>query len=581
MRSFIIFLVLATCISAKGAIEKISVNIYFETAQSELDFDEVEKLHQIIANIHPEDDYEIVVKGHADYRGTSGYNQQLSIDRAKAVSDYLVGQGVDAKSLASHYFGEQNSSPSNPLHEDRRVEVTLVKYKFMNVRELEAALNPAVKQNFEINPGKEVMIEGEEGVKILIPEGAFTRSDGSPVTENVEVSLVEALAIQDYLAYGLATRSGKELLETGGMLKLEAKTLSGEEVIIDGSNPIVVSVPATNRMDGMELFTSSSDGADWIPVGQKLESKASLELPPRPVFRYKDLPYPEFIPDEKDKPNQPIKPSKPRMPNFPEEGRFKSKIKWYQQLNKREIQELQNIRYEKALARYHKQMNRYNRRTGGYNKKYASYLEDKNNYEMKLAEWKEGIERQKQDYKLTNAYQEVAIKNQMRRAIAREDYEKELEEWRDIRNQRIGELGERMDAMGATTESALNNYVFAFNDLGWINIDRFYKLPEDETQMIVLNDPDTTTEKVLLVFKNLNSIITFKQVDQQYKYERIPKKESAAILAYKVQDGRAMVYFKEKNEGEEEYDINYKPTKFSELRELMSRYGMTSASTKL
>ena len=47
----------------------------------------------------------IDIEGHADERGPEWFNQKLSEDRAKAVLDFLVKQGVDSKRLSSKGFG--------------------------------------------------------------------------------------------------------------------------------------------------------------------------------------------------------------------------------------------------------------------------------------------------------------------------------------------------------------------------------------------------------------------------------------------------------------------------------------------
>ncbi len=63
--------------------------------------------------------------GHTDAVGSAAYNEDLSARRARAVRDYLVGQGVTPDRLDSRGFGE--TRPKNLLDpeaaENRRVEV--------------------------------------------------------------------------------------------------------------------------------------------------------------------------------------------------------------------------------------------------------------------------------------------------------------------------------------------------------------------------------------------------------------------------------------------------------------------------
>lgn len=54
----------------------------------------------------------IVIGGHADERGEAGYNEQLSLRRARTVRQYLVKRGIQPKVIEIRYFGE--AWPTNP-----------------------------------------------------------------------------------------------------------------------------------------------------------------------------------------------------------------------------------------------------------------------------------------------------------------------------------------------------------------------------------------------------------------------------------------------------------------------------------
>ena len=71
------------------------------------------------------------IEGHTDSDGKDASNQKLSEDRAKAVKDYLVTNGITADRLSSAGFGESKPIDSNKTNagkaNNRRVEVNLVK----------------------------------------------------------------------------------------------------------------------------------------------------------------------------------------------------------------------------------------------------------------------------------------------------------------------------------------------------------------------------------------------------------------------------------------------------------------------
>jgi outer membrane protein OmpA-like peptidoglycan-associated protein len=67
----------------------------------------------------------ILVEGHTDAAGTDRYNEALSLRRAQAVRDYLVGRGVSADWLTTRGRGRSTLlRPDAPLSaENRRVEL--------------------------------------------------------------------------------------------------------------------------------------------------------------------------------------------------------------------------------------------------------------------------------------------------------------------------------------------------------------------------------------------------------------------------------------------------------------------------
>lgn len=50
----------------------------------------------------------VIIEGHCDNRGSIGYNFNLGLRRAEAVSKFLIAQGVDQKRLAVISYGKGN-----------------------------------------------------------------------------------------------------------------------------------------------------------------------------------------------------------------------------------------------------------------------------------------------------------------------------------------------------------------------------------------------------------------------------------------------------------------------------------------
>jgi len=65
-----------------------------------------EKVRNAAGILRREGYLKVVLEGHADSRGSEEYNQRLGLDRAKAVKNELVAQGIPVDTLSTVSFGE-------------------------------------------------------------------------------------------------------------------------------------------------------------------------------------------------------------------------------------------------------------------------------------------------------------------------------------------------------------------------------------------------------------------------------------------------------------------------------------------
>ena len=105
-------------------------NIFFDFDKANLlqqSYNELIKLTEIL-KAHPK--MRIEVRGHTDNHGSAEYNQRLSENRAKAVVNFLVSQGIDIKRLQYKGFGKSQPIESNATEEgrakNRRVEFKIL-----------------------------------------------------------------------------------------------------------------------------------------------------------------------------------------------------------------------------------------------------------------------------------------------------------------------------------------------------------------------------------------------------------------------------------------------------------------------
>jgi peptidoglycan-associated lipoprotein len=81
--------------------------VFFDTDSSEIDITSRKVLDRNAEILQEHMDVKVQVQGHADERGTVDYNLQLGNERADAVKDYLVNQGVASERITVISYGEE------------------------------------------------------------------------------------------------------------------------------------------------------------------------------------------------------------------------------------------------------------------------------------------------------------------------------------------------------------------------------------------------------------------------------------------------------------------------------------------
>ncbi|MGD1108479.1 MAG: OmpA family protein [Terracidiphilus sp.] len=120
--------ILETRDSARGLIVSMS-DVLFDTGQYSLKPGAREKLAKVAGILIAYPGLNIAVGGYTDNVGGDDMNQKLSENRAGAVRDYLVQEGVTANSVSATGFGNSSPVASNDnsagRQENRRVELVV------------------------------------------------------------------------------------------------------------------------------------------------------------------------------------------------------------------------------------------------------------------------------------------------------------------------------------------------------------------------------------------------------------------------------------------------------------------------
>lgn len=120
--------VLSTRDTARGLIANMS-DVLFKSGSFELLPGARERLAKVSGIVLAYQGLHLAVEGHTDSIGTDEYNRRLSEQRAEAVRDYLVQQGIKSDAITSSGFGKTEPVASNDTPEgrqqNRRVELVV------------------------------------------------------------------------------------------------------------------------------------------------------------------------------------------------------------------------------------------------------------------------------------------------------------------------------------------------------------------------------------------------------------------------------------------------------------------------
>ncbi|MBP6334739.1 MAG: hypothetical protein KA444_04635 [Bacteroidia bacterium] len=356
---------------------------------------------------------------------------------------------------------------------------------------------------FYISAGKDTVLEGSSGTRIRIEKNTFIDSKGQLVQGAVKLELKEAIACADIALANLLTTSNGELLQTDGMIFLNA-TQQNEPLSIAESKNIQLAVPTEKRVDDMQIFSaeinSQNEEINWVQPQnivqptQDTVTTSKIAITPAKKRVTNEV---EVSTDMQISLTPPIKPQQVNpgtdtiinlvfdTASFPELADYRnvkfklrsnknfhvddSKIIWHSiDLEKTNEDGIYLISFyafdeEKEISRQYKvstvfaEGEDFQLASKIYNKKFEEFERKKRNLEQLR------IDEEKQ--RAIAAKQEEDLYNQQLLMAAEQARQEQVEQLRQI--ERSGDL--------VSISNSLQYYVFGVDQLGWSNIDRFYK----------------------------------------------------------------------------------------------------------
>ncbi len=539
-------LLIAPCIalSLLGQQAERRAMIHFAVDDHRLDAQATHDIEAFLSGCVLNDEFNITLLGHTDSDGGNGYNEVLARNRARTVREQLVSSGVPAERITLQSFGERRPLLANTSAEDkqqnRRVEIVFTRAALSGLADLQQRIGSERVTQQVIDPSKDHWIAGQQGSAVRLAAGSLFDADGQPANGPVQVTMTEALALNDMIAEGLSTVANGRMLITGGMLRVDAQDARGRPLQLAADASMLVTLPAAIRQNGMTLFTSNT-GADWNDTRRAPMDLSAMKLPPRPQCAWPTYQPPFYKPDLSAKPPKPVEPVRPIEPQPPRRESYRSSVRWYQFMSQSRIEARDAQRYEAAMTIYEQKLAKYEEKMATYHADCRTWPERWSRYKESLAQWQNDTVCAREAFWRTEPPKaEERYKAQLdeRRAVC----EERERVWRAEYELAMQRHGRTLDSLGLTGARDLGAYVFAASQLGWINCDRFYDVPASQLHDLIVQDNDTTEKQVFLVFTGINSMLRMQKEGTSHYIQRdIPRQEPAVVVAYKVVDGRAFL----------------------------------------
>jgi hypothetical protein len=512
------------CFLFASSGEYQSLSIYFDKDKDHLTESAIEVLETI-----PEGSVVRLV-GHTDSDGSDNYNVDLSLRRVSSAKKYLVGNGFPEHMVQKDYCGEFdpiNENKGEPeMRWNRRVEIL---YRCPLAHEWV----PAQTHKFLNGAGTEIY--GEQGSIVIIPPNAFD------VPENaiVQFNLREFYALEDIIKVGLNTNSDRGMLETAGMMHLEAFA-GGEELELQ--KPIdlgFTGIVEARTEDGYQLFNMTYDeGMDpvWVAQSSFTEEVASKELSTNSndwtTAAAVDVPESTENNEAEDwdyergvfsgsKPEG----SKVYVTEIYGQGMTFDQMFFWQN-------EFEDIISDQPACFTGIKINGVLTQGGVFLPKSTSWGDGSPVCNDVVLEGLSGLSALGPDIRPTEDIDVCLFFNPALKAEYQKDYRAYLHE----NTMEILSGEDTANLLSANESSAIvSDYLFSSTELGFINCDRFYNSENNDVNIMV--DAEKT-DRSFLVFKGIKSVMASQWVNDACTISGIPNGEEATLVTIRNTDGK-------------------------------------------
>ena len=547
------------------AQKTIQRTIHFESANAQLSTASQSYLMALADTLKKYPTYSILLKGHTDATGTAAENQSLSEKRALIVKTELGKYGVPAAFMSLKAMGTSEPLSNNTTLEgkkrNRRVEIAITfsppntsnttavapPKRYQNMMQLYRDLSLNF-QNFKINTAKDTIIRGEKGTVLFISKASF---EGASANAIIDFRLKEAYSFSDIISENLSTQSGNKLLQTGGMIYVDAK-YKGVDLTLKKEMNVSFS-SKESREEGMQLFRGERDSKnngsiDWLPLNKEgLEEEVILYKTPgvaEPLMISDKEGYIQFKDIIDTVGNAKVFQDKKLKTNIQTVNMDK--------MNKMQMAIVFAARVNPAILEGSVE-----------NIHYSTFKETYDYYRVKTF-----AELKKQDGEKWDSLMKVRMTYIEQVGISEENFKK-----REIRRMQIQDSLKREYAIWyAANKDRLEkerkqaeqfNKIFPFNYLGWLNCDSYN---QSQLTTMQVDIPQGETYNIVFVLKQekmgIKSSANGKVVNLL-----APKNRQGTMVGMRINEGQPYLALLNTNSSATNIKLDYKPVTLEEIKQ--------------
>ncbi|MGH1386794.1 hypothetical protein [Kordia sp.] len=426
-----------------------------------------------------------------------------------------------------------------------------------SIAEITTVLSPTVEK-FEVKVNEETILKGKKGTSIYIPANTFQFEDGTTPTAAVTIEIKECYSLTDMIFEDLQTTSKDQILETNGMIYLNAES-NGKKLSVKEGKAVVIGFPKKNADKEMDLFYEvqlNDSTKTWIPNYELFEFTAerAANTTDGEGDSFYNIEYPIEMTDDLYYYGYSPYTWTSRFDRIQFKGTNKTIIDY--------IETLKDIDSTDA------------------------YLFYKNNWYINLdfnIDKNGKMHNFKPRFYSDEKYNEQAIKitTELFKSLPLIDLDESNSDWRFS----LGISSKRMlnkekfkqkfrekyanytnTAIEKIDPNALEYYMFSATEMGWINCDRFWDVDANEKTDFIVKTTNPKETKIRIIFKDIKSIMTGTYENGVLVFKNIPKEKEIKVIGISYANGKPTLSVETATTDTENFELtNFKEFSLDEL----------------